>query len=58
VVADERERRRLADAAAVRVREFDAEQTASRWESLFAGLADEHGLSVGRGAPLGRLGGP
>jgi glycosyltransferase involved in cell wall biosynthesis len=58
VVADEPERRRLADAAAVRVREFDAEQTASRWESLFAGLADERGLSIGRGAPFGRLGGP
>ncbi len=58
VVSDEEERRRLADAAAARARDFDPQETASRWESLFAGLADERGLSVGRAATVGRPGGP
>ena len=48
VVSDEHERRRLADAAAVRARDFDPEETAARWESLFAELADRRGLSIGR----------
>ena len=48
VVSDEQERRRLADAAATRVRDFDLASTASRWEGLFEELADRRGLSVGR----------
>ena len=48
VVSDERERRRLADAAARRARDFDPQATARRWETLFEELADRRGLSVGR----------
>ncbi len=48
VVNDPAEQRRLADAASQRVRDFDVDATAARWESLFAELADRRGLSVGR----------
>lgn len=48
VVSDEQERRRLADAAAARIRDFDVAVTAAHWESLFAELADRRGLSIGR----------
>ena len=48
VLSDEAERTRLADAAARRVRDFDAEVTATRWEELFADLGDARGLSLGR----------
>lgn len=48
VVSDGDERRRLADAAANRARDFDLTTTARRWESLFEELADRSGLSVGR----------
>lgn len=48
VVSDPRERSRLADAAATRVRDFEPRLTALRWERLFEELADARGLSVGR----------
>ena len=48
VVADEQERARLADAGALRVRDFDPGATATRWESLFEELAGRRGLSLGR----------
>ena len=48
LITDEAERRHLADAAALRARDFDIEATAKRWEELFADLGDARGLSVGR----------
>jgi glycosyltransferase involved in cell wall biosynthesis len=48
LVSDGQERRRLADAGSVRVRDFDPLLTVARWESLFAALADERDLSIGR----------
>ncbi|HET6967945.1 MAG TPA: glycosyltransferase [Ornithinibacter sp.] len=48
VVSDEHERRRLADAAATRARDFDPGATARRWETIFEELAERRGLSVGR----------
>jgi glycosyltransferase involved in cell wall biosynthesis len=48
LITDEGERRRLADAAALRARDFDVELMADRWEELFAGLGDARGLSLGR----------
>ena len=48
VVTDPAEQRRLADAASERVRDFDVDATAARWEALFEELADRRGLSVGR----------
>ena len=48
VVTDPAEQRRLADAAEARASAFDLSATAARWESLFAELADQRGLSVGR----------
>ncbi|WP_392542670.1 glycosyltransferase [Oryzobacter telluris] len=48
VLGDASQRRRWADAAALRVRAFDPEATADRWEALFSGLADRRGLAVGR----------
>ncbi len=48
VLPDPAEQRRLADAGAQRVLDFDPVTTAKRWESLFGELADRRGLSVGR----------
>jgi glycosyltransferase involved in cell wall biosynthesis len=48
VLADADEQRRLADAGAQRVLDFDPVTTARRWETLFEELADRRGLSVGR----------
>lgn len=48
VVSDDRERRRLADAAAARVHDFDPRVRAREWEELFERLADARGLSLGR----------
>jgi len=48
VITDSWERRRLADLAVDRARDFDPNATASRWEELFTRLADERGLPVGR----------
>jgi glycosyltransferase involved in cell wall biosynthesis len=48
LLGDSEERRRLAEAGANRVLDFDLERTAERWESLFAELADRRNLSVGR----------
>lgn len=47
VVSDEGERRRLADAAATRARDFDLPATADRWEEHFRRLGDARGLSLG-----------
>ncbi len=48
LVSDAPERRRLADAGSLRVRDFDPLTTAARWETLFEELADRRGLPVGR----------
>lgn len=47
VVSDEAERRRLADAGALRARDFDPGVRAQEWEQLFERLADARGLSLG-----------
>ena len=48
VVSDEAERRRLADAGALRARDFDPDVRALEWEQLFERLADTRGLPLGR----------
>ena len=48
VVGDHRERERLADAGALRIRDFEPHLAATRWERLFEELADRRGLAVGR----------
>ena len=48
VVCDPRERERLADASALRIRDFEPRVAARRSERLFEELADARGLPVGR----------